>query len=671
MAKREWLQDQHPLFKLREGEWRRNERRLRGGVSVLPELRRFDWETPCPSGTVGEFSATLDAGELSSGLANKDKVGTLTKYQPGEHYTMRQSQAMYVNFPDAFMAMLTGHLFRKRPTMDKGLSFGSLGKIRPERVQANPTNAELVFYNTDGVGNDGSQWDTFWADVTRWAGATGHRWVFTEASVLPGVTQRDVFEGKRPYLTHISPLDIYNWDFENGRLSWAIQNLPPKSAVLGSDGKLDRANSKRVRLYVRKGFTGFDADGEIIFSGGGWWTFDSQGTVSAEPGDVGTWDGTKGAIPMWVHYYERDKDRMSRCATTELGNAAVAYMNLDSAASFDAWDAASSLQFLLGVDPQAFEVAMEKILDGSKYIPVPSSGEPGTTKVVPTVQDSSAGAVTADVFTKRMSAIRETVREVTGLEVSGTPNSSGASKDAGFGEGKAPRLALLASEVEASQNIAIFFLEQRFGSAAPQGSSTWTRDFDLAPVLDSIERLFDLQKTSGLMSPTMSAKLMMIAAKESGTLTSAEDQATIESEFTTSAEAVASEQTRMATINAEFGRGAGTPAPGSAADPSALPPKAPDQVIQTTTDTVLNGAQIAAAVEIVTLVAEGTIPRNSGIAMLEAFFNIVASKAEQIMGDAGNGAFKPTPKAPPVGAPAAPPAPGAPPPTPPAPAAGA
>lgn len=554
-SKRPWLDDKHPLYDLRMVEWQRNERRLRGGTDVLPELRRFDWESAPPNFNLGEYSMTRDAEQLAGLQTNKDVLGRLTRNLPGEHYAQRQSQAQYVNFSDAFLTMLMGHLFRKAPTFEKGLDFGKLGQVRPERAQIQPTNAEVVYYNTDGVGNDGSQWAGFWQEVGKWAGATGHRWIMVEASVLPSVTQADVYKGKRPYLCHLSPLDIPNWDFEEGRLGWCIQHLPYESAALDSAGVLQRDTNGRKRLYIRKGNPTFltDADVAPLVATGGWITFDAQGEVLVGPGMQGAWDKTDGDIPMWVHYYERDKKRMSRPGISELGNAAVAFMNLDSAATFDAWDAASSLQFLLGVDPASFQVAMDKIQDGSKYIPVPSVGEPGVPRIVPTVQDSSAGAVTATVFTDRMLAIRDTVKEVTGLELTGTPNASGTSKQAGFTDSKAPRLALLASEMETSQNIAIYYLEKRFGVAQPAGAVQWTRDFDLAPVLDSIERLFTLQRLSGLNSPSLSAKMMISAAKEGGMLANAEFLAIVEAEYKTASEAAVVAALRASIINSEFG----------------------------------------------------------------------------------------------------------------------
>lgn len=58
-------------------------------------------------------------------------------------------------------------------------------------------------------------------------------------------------------------------------------------------------------------------------------------------------------------------------------------------------------------------------------------------------------------------------------------------------------------------------------------------------------------------------------------------------------------------------------------------------------DISLNGAQIASMVEIVSQVAAGMLPRESGINMLIASFQISQAQAEKIMGEAGR-SFVPT-----------------------------
>lgn len=63
-------------------------------------------------------------------------------------------------------------------------------------------------------------------------------------------------------------------------------------------------------------------------------------------------------------------------------------------------------------------------------------------------------------------------------------------------------------------------------------------------------------------------------------------------------------------------------------------------------DTALNGAQVASAVDIVSRVAMGQLPRDTGVNMLVEFFNLEHARAERVMGSVGKG-FKIEPTAPP------------------------
>ena len=50
---------------------------------------------------------------------------------------------------------------------------------------------------------------------------------------------------------------------------------------------------------------------------------------------------------------------------------------------------------------------------------------------------------------------------------------------------------------------------------------------------------------------------------------------------------------------------------------------------------ILNGAQIASAREIVSAVAAGELPRDTGLNMLEAFFRMTPAQAARVMASAG------------------------------------
>ena len=80
-----------------------------------------------------------------------------------------------------------------------------------------------------------------------------------------------------------------------------------------------------------------------------------------------------------------------------------------------------------------------------------------------------------------------------------------------------------------------------------------------------------------------------------------------------------------------------TPSPGT----DAPPPQ--EGTVDKVADTALNGAQVQSAAEIVASVAEGRLPRESGVAMLVRFFNLAVSDAESIMGSVGRTLSAPQP----------------------------
>lgn len=620
MPSRPWLNDVHPLYEAKQPTWLRNERRYRGGTHVLGELRPFDWET-----LIGEAPILPAGADVNMG---KDDVSAHMRIR-GQHYAMRQNMALYVRFPKMFMAGLAGHLLRKAPSPEKGIDFGPLGKVRRKR-RGTPTNAELLYFNTNGVGNQGSQWNPFWGNVVELSGATGHRWMFAEASIEGGKSEKDVLLGKRPWLVHLSPTVIPNWDFIDGNMAFAVHKLGPGRVFLEHDRVKRDLGPKR--LYVRRGFDGLGSE----FIKGGWWTFKGDGDFRELPGDQGTWDSTDGEIPMWAHFYERDEENFSRPGIDEIGNAAIAFMNLQSAAAFDAWDAAKSELHIFGIDPAAFEVALEKRKSGSQWIPWPNNSDTG---VAPVGWDSSAGAVQSQVFQTALTMIRETVREITGLEASGTPDSSGVSKMVGFAEGKSPRLALLAAEVEGSQNIALKFLCDRWGFPGGSAQVEWTRDFDLAPILSSLESLFNLETAAGIRSKTVAVKGLMAANREVGLLANDDEEKLAEGEYLASAVAGADARTRLAGIESEFGRpptlpadvppapGGPTPPPAPGAPPvPPTPPRGTPAVAAAegaVAGTGLNGAQIAALLQIVTQVIEGGLPMEAAKAIVAASFPLL------------------------------------------------
>jgi hypothetical protein len=529
-----WLDEKHPIWTVWAPIWARQERLLRGGVYVKGELRRFDWETL--RGNVSGVVGGADEEAATAALATGNPRVPFSK--PGEHYEMRQRQATYMNFPDLFASVTVGHLMRQAPMPD----FGTLGAIDRADGVTEPSNAELVYYNVDGVGNDGSQWKNYWTTSGKRAMATGHRWHFAEAPAVKPTTRRDVLLGRRPYLIEFSPTRVTNWEYDQGQLLYAVIRVPATRTKL-VEGKLVRVTEPDYLLVVRQGFTGLDA-GKLKFSIGGWWLFDGE----KEPLRNGRWDKTKGECPLWPLFYERDMGvdgadeveaqyeglpldalpAMSRPAMMDVGNAAAAYMNLTSAVNFELWDGAKGIEWLLGVDGEAWQLAMEKLNEGSRWVPLQVHRD---TEAAPSVQPKTGDGEIISAFKVRLDQIRQEVRELMSQEVSGTPDSSGISKAAGFAETKSPRLATFASEIEQAQNTAIYFLELRFGNVNPTGSVTWPEEFELIDFGERLAEFIDAQAKVGVKSPTATAKAMRRMAEAANLGENDEEYQTIEDEF--------------------------------------------------------------------------------------------------------------------------------------------
>jgi hypothetical protein len=518
-----FLDSTHPIWDANHSLWRRNERRLRGSDEVLDELRRFDWESDLPA-----------RGEEKS------------------HYQIRRERATYLNFAEMFATTMVGHLTRRVPQPGAGLNFGTLGTVRREDSAGAVSRAEMVYYNADGVGNDGSQWDNFWAGAEKRAMATGHRWIMVEAPRQAPASFQDELDGLRPYLVEYSPRDVPNWSYDSGRLQWAVVRVDgvDRPRVNGR-GQMVRGKGKGYLLMVRYGCEELGPD----FRVGGWWLFDSRKAEVAE----GRWLNTRGEIPMFPLFYEREPENhgerptMSRPGITELGALGVSYMDLTSARVFDAWDAAQSVTYFRGVDQEGFNLATDKLAEGSRYVPLPLIQAGVGQYILPEVSDGSSGAVTEGVFNSLSESMFRDAQRMGVSEATSVPDSSGISKVAGFNEEKSPRLALCASHMEQAQNTAIYFLELRWGFARPTGSVTWTRKFDLVALTDEVNAIFNLEKLIGISSKTLNSKLMVMAAEERGFLSDDTERETVKNEFGASAQAAEDRQNALNTLAASAG----------------------------------------------------------------------------------------------------------------------
>lgn len=536
MKKRSYLASTHEIFDKWKDVWKQNERRLRGGTEVLSELTPFRWE--------------------------KEKNG-----KPSESYLARQKEATYINFPDLHASIVAGHLMREAPTprssanSTASLDFGTLGSV--ELTGVSPDPAYLVYYNVDGLGKRGSQWDTWWLAVLKRAMATGHRWMFVDAP--PGEAPMNVLDeinGRRPYAVEFSPLSVTNWDLENGILNFAIVTLLERNFRVNEKGEVENGGKpeKVYMLLVRRGYTAFDVGGDK-FSEGGWFKFNRDGEFlrDSEGREVrGTWDSTDGLIPMFPFFCEResgseDMPSMSRPMLTSLGQVAVSYMNLSSAADYDAWDAGSSAAYLLGVTPEEHGLVLDQQEKGSKTIGVPLVSDGEGRLMLPGLIDSAQGAVQSEVWKARLDNKWEEARVLSAMESVGAPDTSGISKEMSFSASMEPKLATLAANIEEAQTNLIYFLELRWGRPNPTGSVIWPREFNLKDIVDDIREVFSLETSSGIRNPAFAAKLLMLAIRELGLETDEQQLEEIQAGYESAAELAEERRQQEASAFSQLG----------------------------------------------------------------------------------------------------------------------
>lgn len=491
MARFDFLKEQHPTYKQCVEDWKRQEARLHGGRIVLEELRVFDWEE-----------------------------------EGGNHFKARQNEAVYPKYPDRLATILVGHLFRQAPIPSEGLSFGKLGEVRRVEAIDIPTPAELTYFNTDGRGNDGSQWDAFWGAAAKNAVATGHRWIETSGPPRAPLNRLQELEGLRPYLREHSPVSVPNWDFIDGQLKMAVIKRHVRNLRLEDGALVGNEGEAQYLLMVGRGYTAFDSVLPGISQLGGWVIVnaDLENIEAAQDYRV-----TGGEIPLIPLFYERklpsEEDwAMSRSGTEEVGNAAVSYMNLSSAADYDAWDAASSVIALSGLDEEGFNLFIQKVKGGTKYAPLKRAMDATQN---PEVHDASLGAVTAQVFTERLTAKDKEVVQLMMNEMQSAPYASGTSKQMTWTDTRAPRLTFFASELEGAQNASIRWLEQYWGKREPSGVVHWTKKFDLLGQEEVSKMFFDMQVQAGIHSRTLDRKILVAVAKRNGFIVDDAEEQTI------------------------------------------------------------------------------------------------------------------------------------------------
>jgi hypothetical protein len=520
-----WLDSFHPIWTEWHDFWLRQERRLYGGPAVRTELDPFSSE-----------AATVKGGP--------------------ERYARRQRQATYLNFPDVDATAFVGQMSKHAPRPGQGLNFGALGEVRPREQLGGilSERAEMLWYNVDGIGNDGSQWVPWWDGVTKRAKATGHRWCMAEAPFVQPTGAVDEIMGLRPFMVEYSPYQVTNWHYINGQLVWAIVRQPTRNPTIAADNTMaGNVYQDNYYVLVQAGWKGFGGK----FEEGGWWLFDPEGEEL--PDGHAVWTNTNGRIPFWAHFYEQTKGpadllTMSRSGLAEVSNIAVSYMNQSSARDYDAWDAAKSLLFAMGISEEGWKLLRELMDAGSEILPVLGEKNVVSGQTAPvSMFDGSTGAVVSGVFSELLDQKIKEAREISSYEARVAPEASGAAQEAAYSESKSPRLSLMASNREQSENTALYFLSQQWGIPAPDASTVWPREFDLSPLEDDIDKMFDTMKKAQVKSKTLTVDMIIAAAKKRGVLTDGTKEQAVITELQGEYDAAATRAQQQADAFAAFG----------------------------------------------------------------------------------------------------------------------
>ena len=486
-GRRDYLHHVHPVYAAWANTWRRNERRLRGGPQLIrQELQPFEWEDVL-----------------------------------GEHFQKRLGKAVYINFPLRMANGLVGTLSRQAPEPDTELRFGNLGLVNPEG--GGVTKAQLLWRNVNGPGRSAQGWNAWWDEVHRRAMATGHRWIFATAPrQAPKNATEELLGGLRPFLVDYSPTAVPDWLMVNGTLEYARVVVRERDPGL-VDGKWSSGYRLRNLLLVRKGCKRFGSEFEL----GGWWKFDEADKLVRDPehGDAtGRWDRTGGEIPMFPFYYEPDEGSpeepaMSRPGLTEVGQVAVSHMDLGSAGDNDAMEGGSRTLYLNGISPKNHGLVLRQEGRGSRLVGIPPDRAQEGTASRPEIHDSASVSAHGAIESRQDRKVQE-ASLLAAEEVTWAPESSGASKQAGFREVRSPRLALMAQQREEGQTNAINILEQLWDrdGRAPTGSAEWARDFDLLSAIENATELFQVLRDGGATSATLVEKVLERVLSQKGYL---------------------------------------------------------------------------------------------------------------------------------------------------------
>lgn len=538
-----FLDEVHPIVAAHKATWARDERRFMGGDDVL-------------------------ATELFRWTAEEDSS-----------FELRLATAGYLTLPSEQMSIIAGHLRRASPMP----SFGAMGEVRTRDQLSTKSDAELFWYNCDGIGNDGQQLPAFIDGVQMRAGATGFRWCMVEtpdfetlqairraagrSGSSPVPSEQDVQDGHRPYAVESDPETWYNFKVKSGVLCWAVSKIPVEPT--------DDLNTEKPKdgyyLLVRRGYLGLGTR----FAEGGWWKFDGDKVELSHD----LWDdprrrlGTRGQIPLFPFYAEkskgtRERPALARSLTMELGQIAVDLMNAESEYRYNIRQSCKAINYILGGDATTHAVVVKQQADGSITVTVPpvmfADGKVG----IPQIWNSSAGAIDSAVYETLVTRKLSLAREIMVKQLTSTPNSSGASKEAGFTEATAPLLSRLAATREQGENNLLYFTALRFGKE-PNAFIVEPREHDLRNVVDDVDAMLDTLRRSALKSPTLTSKVVLAKADAMGFLDDDATNKLIRQELEDSAQQAADQAAQDAALMADVragitqpgGTGNGKPAP--------------------------------------------------------------------------------------------------------------
>lgn len=483
-----------PGFDERAAQWARDEALYRADPAVKEHLTPFNWERARTATGAGVEHPDLDG------------------------YALRKERAEYVPFAQMRAEAVVGPVMQRAAETVKpgaGITFGALGEVRDDPGTAEPTPAELLWNNADGVGRDAQGLMAFVEMSAGLASATDYRYTYVDAPPERPRSRRDEIDGARPYLVDVAPYRVPYAVWEAGALVAVHVLLPERVRAIAADAYTDEEQTRHL-LMTRQGFLDWGED----FAGGGWWVFDGDGNpVNGPDGSprMGTWANTHGQIPMARLIYKRaSSGEPTSSGASWLNNMALAHMDAGSWHWNDLRVSGGRKRYWLGADPAQWAQLAAQAANGAVEVPVPARADgTGNVEVYDTGQITVGSALQA-----YRADIEERVARFFVRELATSPDASGAAKVLEVVAGKSPMLAHLATNVEEWLWTVLRFAEQRWtGVAEPSATVTMPRDFDLRNTVEKLNALLGVFTEAKVSVPPSLAPLFGAAVESTGLVT--------------------------------------------------------------------------------------------------------------------------------------------------------